>query len=272
MNTELRMRELTVRAMIVLVWFEVLWAAVFFVGIVLQWSGLTKQLSIAFFGSGFCAALLLAALALLNVAVNLNIISKVQSRQIRESVEVTERKSTIGKMPMIAGGLIIVVIASIGFAEWKLYRSKMVEVESKLESIADSKLLGTAVDVVKSDGKVKELVEVRDGLSTAILSSGSLSLLYPRMVGTITVYYELAPWWSGGKDENVNLSESTITKFVPSSEEREDFEKLRNGKISKFVSASGDTVRAFRRVNVNGAHLILLIDTSRRSDYSRSGF
>lgn len=71
MKSEQKLRDFTLRLIQIIVWFEILWAVVFLAGMVFQWSGLTDQLAVAFFGSGFCAVLVLAALTLLNVTANL---------------------------------------------------------------------------------------------------------------------------------------------------------------------------------------------------------
>ena len=84
MKAEQKTRDFTLRLIQILVWFMILWAIVFFVGLVFQWSGLTDQLAAAFFGSGFCIVLVLAALAVLNITANLNIISKMQVRKAAE--------------------------------------------------------------------------------------------------------------------------------------------------------------------------------------------
>jgi len=88
MKSEQKLRDLTLRLIQILVWFEILWAVVFLAGVVFQWSGLTDQLAAAFFGSGFCGILVLMALALLNVTANLNIISKVHVRKVAEDEEI----------------------------------------------------------------------------------------------------------------------------------------------------------------------------------------
>lgn len=136
MKTEMKIRDFSLRLISILVWFMILWATVFLVGMIFQWSGLTDQLAIAFFGSGFCAVLVLTALALLNVST---------------------------------------------------------------------------------------------------LDAG-------------------------------------LPKFVPNAKERKTFERLIAGEITEFTVPSGGNLRAFRMVQAPEGKMILLVDTSRRSDYSRGSF
>lgn len=269
MKTEQKMSEFTLRLICIVVWFEILWAIVFLLGIVFQWSGLTAQLSIAFFGSGFCGVLVLVALAVLNVTANMNIISKAQIGKLQDVSKKEEKAGAFIITLGIAVGLIAIVVFSIWFAEWRLYEAKVAENEAKLESIADSKLAIEALDLIERDGTVKELLEIRDALSASILSGGRLSIIFPLEVKEVTIYYELTAWWREG---NKKLSEASLTKFIPRKGERGEFKKLTEGIIEKFSVASGEDLRAFMRIESDKEHAVLLIDTSRRSDYSRSSF
>lgn len=271
MKTEIALRDITIRMMIVLVWFEGLWAAVFLVGLVFQWSGLTDQLSTAFFGSGFCAALLLAALALLNLAVNLNIISKSRAPTVTDAAPTSTSRKGFVRTLAVAGGLIALVVGSLWIAEWRLFETKSAEVQAKLESVADSPLTSRAISIIQSDGTAHDLGEIRDAISASILSGGRLSLVYPRLVENVPVYYEFTAWWNGGSD-TAQLSDAPLNKFVPMPQEHAPFDEMRAGKLPAFVSANGQTLRAFRRVDINNSHVVLLIDTSRKSEYSRSRY
>lgn len=272
MKAEQKMSEFTLRLICIVVWFEILWAIVFLLGIVFQWSGLTAQLSIAFFGSGFCGVLVLVALAVLNVTANMNIISKAQIGKLQDVAKKEEKAGAFIITLGIAIGLIAIVVFSIWFAEWRLYEAKVAENEAKLESIADSKLAIEALDLIKRDGTVKELLEIRDALSASILSGGRLSIIFPLEVKGVAIYYELTAWWYKGNKYSAKLSQASLTKFIPKKDERKKFKKLTEGEIEKFSVASGDDLRAFMRIESNGTHAVLLIDTSRRSDYSRSSF
>ena len=117
MKTELRFRELSFRIIQILVWFEILWAIVFLVGMVFQWTGLTEQLATAFYGSGLCALLVLVALTLLNVTANLNIISIAQVRKVAPDEFIEGKHGTWLKTLVVAGGLIAVVVLSLSIAE-----------------------------------------------------------------------------------------------------------------------------------------------------------
>ncbi len=189
MKSEQKLRDFTLRLIQILVWFEILWAVVFLAGMVFQWSGLTDQLSAAFFGSGFCAVLVLAALALLNVTANLNIISKAQVRKVAESEMVESKPGSFIKALCAAGVLIAVVVGSLWFAEWRLYQAKVSETETKIESLMGTDLLDDAVALIKKDGSAAELADMREALATSIQTGARLSFIIPRKVKDVTVYY-----------------------------------------------------------------------------------
>lgn len=272
MKIEQKIRDFTLRLIQIIVWFEILWAAVFLAGMVFQWSGLTDQLSMAFFGSGFCAVLVLVSLALLNVTANLNIISKAQVRKFAEDEAVESKPGSFFKTLAIAAGLIAVVVVSLWFAEWRLYRVKASAAESKVESIADSPLVTEAIDLTSADGDIKDLEKIREALSASIQSGARLSLLLPRKIKDVVLYYEVTAWWQGKKGEVTKISEANLTKFVPNSRERENWDKLTRGEVQAFTVPTGNELRAFRRTKSSKGELILLLDTGRRSDYSRDSF
>ena len=272
MKLEQRIRDFSLWLISILVWFEILWAVVLFVGSVFQWSGLTEQLASAFLGSGFCGLIVLAALALLNVTVNLNIISKAQMHQATGVKPAESKPSTFIRTLVVAGALISLVVSALWLAEWRLYKSRMAAVMNKLESVAETTFISEAIELIETDGKVKDLADIREALSASILSGGRLSIILPQTVKGVTVYYELTAWWHGMSDSDEKISSSGLTKFVPRKEEQDKFEKLADNTITQFAVPSAGTLRAFRRVETKEGHLILLIDTSRRSDYSRCNF
>jgi hypothetical protein len=272
MKTELRFIDLSFRLIQILVWFEILWAVVFLTGMVFEWTGLTEQLATAFYGSGLCALLVLIALTLLNVTANMNIISIAQVQKTLQG-DISERKrGTWYATLAIAGGLIAMVVLSLWISEWRLYKAKASEAEAKIESIADTRLIGEAMDLIDANGKVGELERIRDALSVSIQSGARLSFLIPRVVKDVTIYYELTAWWYGTKIDETKVWDTSLNKFVVGSSERNLWNQLIAGKISSFVVPSGRELRAFRRVKNNKGELVLLLDTSRRSEYTRGSF
>jgi len=270
MKLEQKLRDLSLWLVQILVWFEILWAVVFLAGMVFQWSGLTDQLMTAFFGSGFCAVLVLAALALLNVTANLNIISKAQVKRVAEA-EVVECKAGSFTRTVCAAGLLIgLVVGSLWFAEWRLHQRKVSKMETKIESIIDTDLLDKAVALIEVDGSAAELAHMREALGTSIQTGQGLSFIIPRTLDDVTVYYEFTAWWHGQKEQKI--SQASVTKFVPYRAERSKWAQLVAGEIDSFTVASGDDLRAFRRVVLHSQEVVLLVDTSRRSDYSRGSF
>ena len=83
---------------------------------------------------------------------------------------------------------------------------------------------------------------------------------------------EFTAWWYGSKDSDKTISDTGLPKFVPNAEERKKFERLAAGEITEFTVPSGGNLRAFRMVKSPDGKMILLIDTSRRSEYSRGSF
>jgi hypothetical protein len=271
MLNDQKIRDLTIKIIQVLVWFEILWASVFLIGTIFQWSGLTQQISTAFFGSGFCALIVLASLVLLNITSNLNIISKTQIQLLKPEAQQETSSISFIKIIGIAAGLIALIVGSLWIAELRLYKQKVFEASTKLESIADAKLLNEASQLIKTDGKIHELDKIREALSANIQSGSSLSLVFPIQSHNIDIFYELHAWWYAAKDKN-KISEANLPKFIPTPKEQKNWDKLLSGKISSFTSVQGNTIRAFKRTVTENGIIILLIDTSRRSDYSRSSF
>lgn len=272
MKTETKIRDFSLRLICILVWFMILWATVFLIGSVFQWSGLTDQLAMAFFGSGFCAVLVLAALALLNVTANLNIISKAQASKATGEPVLETKPGALIRTVAIAGVLIGIVVLSLWFAEWRLYKSKEAETIGKIESIAETKLAQEAIHLIRDNAKITELARVRDALSVNIQSGARLSIIYPEKVNDMEMYREFTAWWYGSKDSDKTISDAGLPKFVPNAKERKQFERLVAGEITEFTVPSGGNLRAFRLVRTPEGKMILLIDTSRRSEYSRGSF
>jgi hypothetical protein len=272
MKSEKKMRDFSLRLITILVWFSILWAIVFLVGMVFQWSGITGQLATAFFGSGFCAVMVLAALTLLNVTANLNIISKAQASQATGEPIAESKPGTFIKTLSVAIVLIGIVVLSLWFAEWRIYKAKEAEAITKIESIAESQLVKEAIDLVKADAKITDLAKVREALSANIQSGERLSFVFPLKVKDVNIYYELTAWWYGSKDSNKNISEAELLRFLPDSKEKKKYEQMLNGKIKTFAVPHGTYLRAFRIVETDSGRIILLIDTSRRSRYSSGSF
>lgn len=190
MKAETKIRDFSLRLISILVWFMILWATVFLVGMVFQWSGLTNQLAAAFFGSGFCAVLVLAALALLNVTANMNIISKAQAAKATGELILESKPGVLIKTVAMAGALIGVVVLSLWFAEWRLYKTKKAEIAAKIESIAETKLVQEAARFIHDNAQVTELARARDALAANIQSGARLSIIYPEKVNDVEIYHE----------------------------------------------------------------------------------
>ena len=216
--------------------------------------------------------MLLAALALLNMTANLNIISKAQVRAVTGEDSVSAPQSTVIKNMVVAAALIVVIVLSLWLAEWRLHRGKVAEAEAQVASVIGTSLLDNALDVIRHDGTVAELAAVRDALSASIQSGARMSLIIPRTVQDVPIYYEFTAWWHTARDSETKVSEARINRFVPRDQERRRWEILTDGSIEHFTVPVGGNLRSFRRVVSGEVELIILVDTSRRSDYTRSSF
>lgn len=272
MKSEQKLRDFTLRLIQILVWFLILWAVVFLAGLVFQWSGLTDQLSSAFYGSGFCAVIVLAALALLNLTANMNIISKAQVRRVASDELIESTPNSFVKNICVAGALIGLIVSSLWFAEWRLHQAKVAEAEAQIESLVDSPLLTEAANLIAKDGTIAQLAEVREALGVSIQSGAQLSLIIKRSVKDVPASYELTAWWYGSQDNDAPISKATLNRFIPRYQERSRWKRLVAGEINYFTVPVGDHLRSFRRAIYNDTEIILLLDTARRSDYSRGSF
>jgi hypothetical protein len=216
--------------------------------------------------------LLLAALTLLNVTANMNIISKVQVMKYAGGESAPEDRQATLKILAVSGALIAVVVLSLWFAEFQAYRIKAAETQSKVESIVDAKLIDEAIGVISSDGKISDLSSIRDALTATMNTGGQLSVIFPRKVRGVSVYYEFTAWSNWQSKEEKKISEASLQKFLPRSGERKKWDELIAGRMDTFCVPHGDNLRMFRRIKRAGGELVLLVDTSRRFDYSRSSF
>jgi hypothetical protein len=274
MKNEFRLREITLGIISILVWFEILWAVVFLVGLVFQWSGLTNQLMYAFFGSGFCGLVLLAALAILNFSANLSIISKAQMRHL-DGADTPGKSNSFLKPLVIAGGLICLVVASLWIAEWKLLQTKLSKARSKIEMISNSQEVANIIKTIYDNGTKKALFSELSNLSNQTTDNEQFSVIFPKKVNGKTIYYEIGSWrYSVYKEtDTTKISDESFTIFKADEKEKPWFDKQTKGKDVFFAyPKGGDNLRAFLRVETPKGFIILLLDTSRRSSYQRDSF
>jgi hypothetical protein len=242
------------------------------VGMVFQWSGLTDQLSEIFFGSGACGVLLLAVLTFMNVAANLNIVSKSQASKATGQPIEEAKPGSFFKTISVAAVLIGIVVGSLWYAEWRLYKTRENESFTKIESIADTELAKEAISLIQSNATIDELRKIREALAGNIQSDDRLSLIFPKKVKNVDIYCELTAWSYGCKQSSDKISDADLTKFVPKAQESKKFAQMISGNIASFSVPNGNDLRTFRLVKTDKGTIILLLDTSRRSDYSRGSF
>jgi len=271
MNKEEKLRNLSLKIIGVLVWFEILWAVVFVLALVFQWTFIASQVASAFFASGFAAALVLFAVTLLNFAANLHIISNAQLMKGSKGTE-PDGKSNSLRIFGIAIGLIVIVVCSLWFAEWKLYQTKSEEARTKLVSISETKLVDEVFGLVEGDGTVKELIKVRDAIAESIQVGARLSVLIPSERRDFNVFYELSAWSYFKIETEEKLSEASLSRFIPRKHEKNKYEELKDEKITEFVLPDGQHLRAFLLIKRDGKRIILLLDTSRSLDYKRGSY
>lgn len=274
MNKEIKLRELSLKLIVLLVWFEFLWAIVFVIGIVFKWSGLTSQLTTAFFSAGFAALILLAAVSLLNFAVNLNIISISKSEEITDS---SNRNSKIGiKTPIaISSVIILLVIGGLWIAEVSLYHKKVAEAKSRIEFIGSNQKVDSLISMIEVDTSNGTFISTIKKLEMTTPNSQQFSLIFPKTIDEDTVMCEISYWnrYSSDSSDSVSLSESDHRKFVPQSDEKKKFEKLINNEITFFAVPRGNSeISAFHRIDTEKGFVILNLETNRRSEYSKGSF
>ncbi len=272
MKKEQKLRDLSLHLISILVWFEMLWVTVLFIGSVFNWSGLTNQLEAVFFGSGFCGILALAALVALNIAANLNIISKTQAARVADASAMETGSASFIKTAGIAGLMIGIVILSLWIAEWRLYKTKQAEAENQIESIAEMKLIQDIVRLIHDNGKAAELEKMREAASENINAGARLSIIFPEQVQDAAIYREFTAWCCGTENENKTIADADLPKFVPKAAEKKQFDQLAAGKIVKFTVPDGGSLRTFRLMRTDAGKIILLLDTSRRLEYKRGSF
>ncbi len=264
MKTEQKIRDLSMVLINILVWFEILWAAVFVTGMVFHWGDMTNRFAMAFFACGVCAGMVLLALNILNFAANFNIISKAQAaRATNEPIEELKSASLV-RTVSIAMALISLVVLVVGVAEWRLYKTKEREAVAKIEAIADSKLAAEAVSLISKDSSIKNLSEVREAMSASIQEGSRLSIIFPKKIKGVELYYEFTAWY-GEKDSDKKISEVDLSRFIPTDRERDKFGQLMKGDRQGFTVRKDRDLRTYRRVKTDQGMIVLLLDTSRRS-------
>jgi hypothetical protein len=206
----------------------------------------------------------LAALAVLNITANLNIVSKTLVHKAAETEMVESKPGSFVKTLFVAAFLVGIFVVALGYIELNLYKTKVSNAMSKIDSIMETKLIDDAISLIKTDGKVEELAKVREALSASIQSGARLSLVFPLKVNDVPIYHELTAWWYGYQGDKI--SEAKLPKFIPLRTEKNGWEKLVAGEIDSFSVPMRDNIRVFRRIKTGDGEIILLIDTGRGSD------
>ncbi len=260
MRLEKFTRDFSLRAIIFLVTLIILWAVVLFVGVSLNWTFLTSKIEAMFMLSGFISVLLFFALTVANVTSSLTIISKVQNKEGSESKKITKQ---IGIMLVVASVFIGILLSGLWFAQQQAYQKISEDAWMKVQIISEKKLFSKLAKKIEENGKISEILEIRDALSADVTSEGKVSFLIPKNVLDVKVYYSITPWLRDS-DEKENLSDADLNRFKPSRREKEKFDKLTKGEIDSFdVLVRGDDIRVFLSKKIGNQEIVILLDTSR---------
>ncbi len=275
MNKLSKLRDFSLKAIILITWFEVLWVIITLFATMFSFTFITSKLQETFYIVGPLGLIGLLGFLALNIAVNLNIISITQESKLSTEEKPTSTEDVYTKpayskkLFALASISILVVLLCLAVAEYIHYTQQKAELISKLKSAANSSLASSAIKVIANDGKIRELGRIRDGLAEMTSTGGRLSILIPRKVQNTTVYYELTAWYYSGDEKDAKISEADLSYFQPEGRYREKFDMLRDGKITSFVVVVNRSyLKAFYRANSKLGHIILVVDTSRQIRYS----
>ncbi len=270
MKLEKMIRDLSLRAIVLLVILIGLWAIVLMVGATFNWSFLTGKIETAFYLGGFLVGLLILALSFASGTASLAIISKAQNRETGGSRWSRKQVALLVAVPL---ALVLVLVGGLWYAEWRVYRTVSEEAWNKVRVLAEKSQLGEMAGEIREDGEIANILALRDALAADISSEGRVSFLVPRDRAGVKVYYELTPWFQDDKEEEKTFSEADLNRFRPSGREKDDFDRMARGELDSFqVPLKARQLRVFLAREFEGQEIVILLDTSRQlSDY-RSGF
>ena len=259
MRLETFIRNFSLKAIAFLVTLIVLWSLVLFVAVSFDWKFLTSKFEMMFVLSGFISGILFLSLTIANITSNLTIISMVQNKEKFASKKIQKQI-----LFMIAGSVLFIGLLLGGmWSSWQQTQKKMLEeMCQKVEKISEKKLFDRFAREVESNGKISDILEIRDALANDITSKGNLFFLIPKKLSDVKVYYSITRWISYS-DKKGKLSDAVLDKFKPEWTEKEKFDKLAKGEIDSFeVSDENGGVRVFLSKKIENQEIVIVLESS----------
>ncbi len=269
-----KLKKFSLYAIIGIIWFELLWFLIVLLSNVFEWSFITKQFKDLFFTLGIGGIFIVIGFTLLNVSVNLNLISSSLAKFSKPKKEITALKSQYFKFKyLIAGsaGIIVFIILIFWLAEVSTYRAKTKKITNKLYSLQNTDILKEMQNILEKNGKLKKAKELLNIMSASIEEPGRLSILLLKKKKNIYLYYHLTEW-TYSKNNNSNVFNSKLNTFNPYYDEAKKFNSFIQNKNQKIIFfPSKNYIRAFYKISKNKKIcFIIFFDTSRQINYRKS--
>lgn len=266
------LQRLTLNLIVVLVWFEILCFVIIFLGNIFKWSFLSETFSVGFFSAFGVGLGALIALAILHVALTMNIISSslsgiARSRGIAEEEPEGRQKRSLRLGVGMAVGAIALVVLFFWVGEIQVNKYKIKVAMNSVESISRSPVAGKTADLIRKNAPVKELLDARDAMTNMLEERHGVSLIVPVKKVNETLYYELTPWWWSKDVEEMQkpLSEANLRLFAPYQDEKKKFDKMLADGVP-YYSLERSSLRVFYPVAEDGRIVfIILLDTGRQA-------
>ena len=269
MNKYHRLQGIVLSIILFLVWFEILCFVLMFVGSILDWSFLTERFSNVFFsafglglGGLLALAILHITLSFQSVSFSLNKIA--QEKSGTDDLPNTKERKIFNKQIGYAVIAMFVVVFLFWIAEYNVKQYKMRIISSSAEALVISPMAEKVKSLLKQNASIKDLLDVRDAMQTAIEEKGAVLFLVPMNKAGQDVYYETRKVFSNS-DLSKSVNEADLIAFIPwSKDEKKKFtEMLRNHK--PFYSSTGYSYRFFYPVlEKENILFVIFIDTDRQ--------
>ncbi|MCM8813396.1 MAG: hypothetical protein NC924_05595 [Candidatus Omnitrophica bacterium] len=261
-----KLQALTLKLIILLVWFDLLCFSLILAGNIFQWSFFNESIGSAFYTMFGVSLGALAALAALHVVLTLNIISDAISALAIKTAPDPEDVSALRRrfQTILSASLaaIILIVGYQGTIERNAARHKATTIARQLADAAQSTLTTRISALISEDAPISKLYFVRDELLLSLENQRGVTLLLPKTGENTPVFYQITPW-DFSRDDQTNISKSLNSLFVPQDTERKQFQEMIETQKPFFV-INRHTIRVFQPIIKNNEiSLILLLDTNR---------
>lgn len=271
---EALLREWTLKLLAFLGTFLFIWSAIAFSGIIFQWSGFTKQIQSSFGFAGFSSLVIIFTLTMVNIATNLNIISRTQeikTDRIR-TPEIPGQFISLSKILFLSVGIVLLIISGLWFVEWQGYKNKADSLREYGEFISQQRDLLNAAAAIIYDEDTHSYTELRDILETfeIICDGNEVSLIVRKDIFGYKKYVMLTKNYLSSSYSDRGLLKRIRNIYKPTGRERERFDLITEGDKNDFsvLSEYGDKVLYFRRFTLHSGELIVKISAQRQSDFT----